>query len=247
MLKQSKLKLIFSVYFPQFTKLLPKKSKRCKACKKFIVQVEDYSKKVNQKFELCHLFINQLPYCSVNKVDFESKTVFLKFSMFEYKEAKISFTESPNCKWYMCIPDKKYEISDINLESSEFQITSFGDPFVASKTDRCVILKFKWLEMKDVNSKKNIDINDDKNNDEDNEINKKIDEEMDEIVWSDILKTNDIENENISKKNNSEMGLSNIKNNGENEKIVIRFITTAEYLRLDYHQVSYEYEITIGK
>lgn len=222
------------MYFPQFTKLLPKKSKRCKNCKKFIVQVEDYSKKVNQKFELCHLFINQLPYCSINKIDFESKTVFLKFSMFEYKESKISFSESTDCKWYMILPDKKYEISDVTLDSGDFQISSFGDPFVASKTDRCITLKFKWIDKKEnkkisEKEKSNTDIKEENQEDFNDEIN-----------WSEFLSEN----------SKSDIILQNSKNNKEQqeskEKIILKFITTAEYLRLDYHQVSYEYEITLG-
>lgn len=46
-----------SVLFPKFVDLIPKKSKRCKFCKKFIVQAEDPAKKPGQKLELCHLFL----------------------------------------------------------------------------------------------------------------------------------------------------------------------------------------------
>jgi hypothetical protein len=46
-----------SILFPKFVELVPKKSKRCKFCKKFIVQAEDTSKRPGQKLELCHLFL----------------------------------------------------------------------------------------------------------------------------------------------------------------------------------------------
>jgi hypothetical protein len=46
-----------NVLFPKFVDLIPKKSKRCKFCKKFIVQAEDPAKKQGQKLELCHLFL----------------------------------------------------------------------------------------------------------------------------------------------------------------------------------------------
>lgn len=54
----------------------------------------------------------------------------------------------------------------------------------------------------------------------------------------------------LSENSKSDIILQNSKNNKEQqeskEKIILKFITTAEYLRLDYHQVSYEYEITLG-
>lgn len=127
-------------------KLLPKKSKRCKGCKKFIVQVEDYSKKLTQKFELCHLFINQLPYCTISKVDFFQKVLYLKFVIFDYKEAKISFTPSEESDYEIIIPDSKYEVADTSLGETGEYLLNNTDPYIISKGDRCIVLKFRWGE-----------------------------------------------------------------------------------------------------
>lgn len=84
------------VFFPKFVDLVPKKSKRCKSCKKFIVQADDSSRKPGQKLELCHLFLNQFPYCYIFKIDPEQKVILLKFVIFDFKETKISFKEVDN-------------------------------------------------------------------------------------------------------------------------------------------------------
>jgi len=122
---------------------MSKKSKRCRDCKKYIVQVEDLSRRQssNQKFELCHLFINQLPYCYINKYSLEDKYCLLKFVMFDFKEAKIKFKETSNkdnslIKLYL--PSGTYELSE--NETNDYS----NDTALVSINERFAILKFTW-------------------------------------------------------------------------------------------------------
>ena len=137
------------VYFPQFTKFIAKKSKRCKACKKFIVQAEDISRRTTstQRFELCHLFINQLPYCYVNKFDLKEKYCYLKFVIFDFKEVKIKFkksiidenkNEALNNKFEINLPKGVYDLSENERDDS------IKDDCLISISERCAILKFTW-------------------------------------------------------------------------------------------------------
>jgi hypothetical protein len=130
-----------SVLFPKFVDLVPKKSKRCKFCKKFIVQAQDSSK--NQKLELCHLFLNQFPYSYIFKIDSSTNSLLLKFVIFDFKETKIAFDESTDSEVKAVLPKGVYEISD-SYSDSENKIAP--DEFVFSKTDRCLILNFKLDE-----------------------------------------------------------------------------------------------------
>ena len=229
------------MYFPQFVKLIPKKSKRCKngTCTKFIVQVEDYGKKLSQKFELCHLFINQLPYCTITKVDFTQKVIHLKFIIFDYKEAKISFQESSLSKWKVNLPLEKYEITDTSLgESGEFLYHNV-DPFIINKSDRCIILKFSWGEKID-NDKGYLTSDDKKEEFIDWEKLSKVDEVVDKFKEEE-------ENENLKKLNAIKKKITgDLDNVKRYEPVVIRFIVKAEYFRLENQELLYEYEVKVS-
>lgn len=229
--------IIISVYFPQFIKLLPKKSKRCKSCNKFIVQVEDYSKKLSQKFELCHLFINQLPYCTISKNDFKYKILYLKFVIFDYKEAKISFSESENSEYEMTIPDGKYEVSDTSLgETGEYMFNN-TDPYIISKSDRCIVLKFSWGNKRLIKEKNESDI--------------KNKEDIDSKEDKDITKNEEQENNKNKEDKESIEKISNLKKNhleteqSEETEVRLRFTCNAEFFRLENQNISYEYEIKV--
>lgn len=130
-----------SVLFPKFVDLIPKKSKRCKFCKKFIVQAQDSAK--SQKLELCHLFLNQFPYCYIFRVEPENNTILLKFVIFDFKETIIAFEECIDSEVKVLLPTGVYEMSD-NYNNPEKKLNQ--DQFIFSKSDRCLILKFKFDE-----------------------------------------------------------------------------------------------------
>lgn len=126
-------------------KLITKKSKRCKNCKKYIVQSEDFAKKTSQKYELCHLFIGQLPYCYINKVDLSGNYVLLKFTIFDFKEAKIQFKDSDSFKRVKVnLPKGNYELSEFYSEDDGTDKKPDEDEFLISKSERTVLLKFTW-------------------------------------------------------------------------------------------------------
>jgi hypothetical protein len=143
-----------SVLFPKFVDLVPKKSKRCKFCKKYIVQAQDVSKNQGQKLELCHLFLNQLPYCYIFRIDSSTCTILLKFVIFEFKETKISFEECLDSPYKVNLPTGVYELSEIM--GNNLDVKSYQKEFIFSKTDRCIILNFRWENISDIfeNTKK---------------------------------------------------------------------------------------------
>jgi hypothetical protein len=142
--------MVNSVLFPKFTDLLPKKSKRCKFCKKFIVQAEDPSKKQNQKLELCHLFLNQFPYCYIFKTDPSTSTILLKFAIFDFKETKISFKECQNSPCKVIFPTGVYDVSESFGSGEEENMSEEQKEFIYSKGDRSITLHFRW-EIKEGN------------------------------------------------------------------------------------------------
>lgn len=129
--------------FPKFVDLLPKKSKRCKSCKKFIVQAQDPTKSQGQKLELCHLFLNQFPYCTIFKIDTVKNIILLKFLIYDFKDTKISFEECPDSPVKLVLPKGVFEISE-NFDYNDNINDLTNKEFIFSKTDRCVILNFKY-------------------------------------------------------------------------------------------------------
>jgi len=126
------------VYFPEFVPLVAKKSKRCKTCKKFIVQAEEVSKKQSQKLELCHLFLNQFPCMFIYKIDKAQSLVLLKFTMLDFKETKIHFNECEYSPTKVFLPNGSYDIT----ESTDTKVKE--DEFIYNKGDRMIILNFKY-------------------------------------------------------------------------------------------------------
>lgn len=118
--------------------LIPKKSKRCKTCKKFIVQAEEATKKQTQKLELCHLFLNQFPCMFIYKIDKTQSLLLLKFVMLDFKETKIHFNQCDESPTKVTLPSGSYDIT----ESSDNKETT--DEFIFSKGDRMIILNFKY-------------------------------------------------------------------------------------------------------
>lgn len=108
------------------------------------------------------MFINQLPYCTISKVDFFQKVLYLKFVIFDYKEAKISFTACEDSEYDIVIPDSKYEVADTSLGETGEYLLNNTDPFIISKGDRCIVLKFRWGEKR----VKEIKLNDENQNKE---------------------------------------------------------------------------------
>ena len=86
---------------------------------------------------MCHLFINQLPYCYINKINQIEKNCYLKFIMFDFKEAKISFKETDP---QVILPKGIYDLSDKELTKDE------SDNDMISISERSVILKFGWVD-----------------------------------------------------------------------------------------------------
>jgi hypothetical protein len=118
--------------------LVPNRSKRCKFCKKYIVQVEENIKKQGQKLELCHVFLNQFPYCYISKI--EQNCLLLKFCVFDFKDSRISFSKDETSPTDVIIPTGTYELSENTKDIP-------NDDFLISKSDRSVILKFGWNEI----------------------------------------------------------------------------------------------------
>jgi hypothetical protein len=92
---------------------------------------------------LCHLFLNQFPYCSIFKLDSSINTIYLKFVIFDFKETKISFAQCSKSSIGVKLPTGTYEISE---NYSGVENKNSIDEFVFNKSDRCIILKFKLEE-----------------------------------------------------------------------------------------------------
>ncbi len=76
------------------------------------MQAQDVSKNQGQKLELCHLFLNQFPYCYIFRVDPSSCTILLKFVLFDFKETKISFEEYKDSPVEVVVPPGVFEIAE---------------------------------------------------------------------------------------------------------------------------------------
>ncbi len=95
---------------------------------------------------MCHLFINQLPFCYINKINPSEKNCHLKFIMFDFKEAKITFKQTDPL---VILPSGIYDLSDKELTKDE------SDKDMISISERCVILKFGWIDKQLITNDKN--------------------------------------------------------------------------------------------
>lgn len=76
----------------------------------------------------------------------------LKFVIFDFKETKISFEELADSPIKIVVPTGTYEISESlsSFSDTKCQEKTDTDPFIYSKSDRCVILNFKWENTEEI-------------------------------------------------------------------------------------------------
>ena len=83
--------MVFNTY-PRFIDLIPKQKdfyKKCKECGKTIVSIPDMS----DTDVLLHSYISCLPVIYINKIDWESNLIKLKFVLVAFNDLIISFKE----------------------------------------------------------------------------------------------------------------------------------------------------------
>lgn len=132
-----------NIQFPKFTDLIPqraKSSKKCRNCKKLVIQAGDVSsgKALDTKLEIAHLFLLQFPYISIFRIDTSMKVLMLKFSVLDYKEITISFREDIDSPIKVILPPGKYEIGT-NKEYEQ-------NKYFYSKSDKFVVFNFQIAE-----------------------------------------------------------------------------------------------------
>ena len=160
--------------------------------------------------------------------------------IYDYKEAKISFKKSKNSNYEMFLPTDKYDVADTTLGESGDYMFNNNDPFIVSKSDRCIVLKFSWGDFIEKQEKS------EENEREEAEVQKEEDIKK-EIDVLDELK------EEKQKKNNKERIIKILPDSetindygDETNFVVLKFIATGEFFRLENQFISYEYEIKIS-
>ena len=130
--------------FPNFFDLIPNKSevvKKCKQCRKIIVQAAgaDYvtdSRIKTIKLDIGHLFTKQFPVESIYKIDIKDYSLMIKFSLYEFKEVTLSFKEDETSEVKCEIPKDSYIISD----------TTPPNKYIYESSDKSIIVIFKFKE-----------------------------------------------------------------------------------------------------
>ena len=130
-----------SVQFPKFFDLVPQKTKvsrKCKKCKKLIIQGGDQSNTRSNyvKLEVSHFFLIQFPHITIYKIEYDKKNLMLKFNISDYKEIKLNFKESTKSEVKCVLPPKKYEIGTNNKMTK--------DEYLFAQNEKFIILNFKW-------------------------------------------------------------------------------------------------------
>lgn len=158
-----------------------------------------------------------MPYCYINKVDFKNKFVQLKFVLFDYKEAKLSFVNTDEDDEYNRVivdcPKNVYELNEYYCNDI-INNNSNKDKYLVEASERCVILKFYWeFDNKNINNITNINnsIKDDKINEE-------------------IIKENNINN----------------AINYSPNFVILRFKVLGEYNRLEVKTIKYDLEVKLS-
>ena len=136
---------ISAMMFFTFQDIVPTKNKmsrKCKMCRKPLIQVTDNltSRRGASKLDpgIMHLFYTQFPVIYINKIDKDKKEILLKFAVSNFNETKLKFKEDITSPTKVVLPSNQYEIG------TNTEVT--GDECFHSKSDKYVILIFKIKE-----------------------------------------------------------------------------------------------------
>jgi hypothetical protein len=136
---------ISAMMFFTFQDIVPTKNKmsrKCKMCRKPLIQVTDNltSRRGASKLDpgIMHLFYTQFPVIYINKIDKDKKEILLKFAVSNFNETKLKLKEDITSPTKVVLPGNQYEIG------TNTEVT--GDECFHSKSDKYVILIFKIKE-----------------------------------------------------------------------------------------------------
>lgn len=70
------------------------------------------------------------------------KYCLLKFIIFDFKEAKLTFKPSNNyTRISIDLPQGEYDVSEV---AGDEEVTKTQDEYLITQSERCVVLKFSW-------------------------------------------------------------------------------------------------------
>jgi hypothetical protein len=121
--------------------LVPQKAKvsrKCKKCKKLIIQGGEQSNNRSNyvKLDVSHFFLIQFPNITIYKIEYDKKNLMLKFNISDYKEIKLNFKENTKSEVKCVLPPKKYEIGTNNKMPN--------DEYLIMQNEKFIVLNFKW-------------------------------------------------------------------------------------------------------
>ena len=102
--------MVFNTY-PRFIDLIPKQKdfyKKCKECGKTIVSIPDMS----DTDVLLHSYISCLPVIYINKIDWESNLIKLKFVLVAFNDLIISFKEDKLNQTKIILPEGEFNVKN---------------------------------------------------------------------------------------------------------------------------------------